>query len=133
MSLENNLDTKNINLLLNLMKNNNENKNNDNTLLKINSINNSPIKNVLPILSNDTENIYKILNCLELNQLVTRYREVNKNIDEEQILNLKREAILHIKQNIGDKNKYLADIFLKAIEIKNIIRCNYKKENINGL
>lgn len=122
----------NINLLLNYIKNNNENNQNNNNecLLKINSINSSAIKGLLPHITDNSENIYKILNYLEINQLITKYKETYKNIDKEKILDLKKEAIVYIKSNIDEKNKFMVDLFLKAMEMKDIINSNYERGNI---
>ncbi|WP_250278572.1 hypothetical protein [[Clostridium] colinum] len=129
MELENNIDFNNISYLLNIIKENKNKENSkENNLLKINSINN--IKSILPLLGEDNDNIYKILNYLEINQLLSKYKEAHKNIDKEQVLDLKKEAILHIKQNVNENNKYIADLFLKAMEMKSILNKNYRRGDI---
>lgn len=130
-SEKNDFNFNNISLLLNYIKNNNKQEDNEKgNLLNINSINSSSVKAVLPYITEDSDNIYKILNYLEINQLITKYREAYKNIDKEQIFDLKKEAMLHIKSNINDKNKFMVDLFLKAMEMKNIIKSNYQGGNV---
>nr|WP_317356719.1 hypothetical protein [uncultured Tyzzerella sp.] len=131
--MENNIDLKNVNLILSSLKNINKNEKKDNRLLKINSLNNNGIKNMLPFITEDNENICKMIDCLEINQLINKYKTTYKNIDKEQILDLKKEAISHIRKNLNDNNKYMADLVIKALEIKDIINKNYKRGENNGL
>ncbi len=113
-----NIDFNNLSLILNMLKNN-EQHIDENSIFKIKSNNN--IKTILPFIAKDDENIYKMLNCIEINNVISTYRETNKNIDNTKALQLKKEAILHIKKNVEDKNQYIADIFIKAMEIKEIL------------
>ena len=113
-----NIDFNNLSLILNMLKNN-EQHIDENSIFKIKS--NSNIKTILPFIAKDDENIYKMLNCIEINNVISTYRETNKNIDNTKALQLKKEAILHIKKNVEDKNQYIADIFIKAMEIKEIL------------
>ena len=127
MEQENSLDLDNLNLILSVLKNN-KNETKENNLLKINSNNN--LKNILPIISDNNENIYKIFNYIEINQFLNKYKETSKNIEKDKKLDLKKEALIHIKDNINEKNRYLVDIFLKAIEIKHIMQNNYNRGDI---
>ena len=113
-----NIDFNNLSLILNMLKNN-EQHIDENSIFKIKS--NSNIKTILPFIAKDDENIYKMLNCIEINNVISTYRETNKNVDNTKALQLKKEAILHIKKNVEDKNQYIADIFIKAMEIKEIL------------
>ena len=131
MKQENNIDLNNISLILDMLKNNKkeekkQDKNQDN-LLMINSTNSSYIKDMLPLITDDSENIYKMINCLEINQLITNYKKAYQSIEKEKVLDLKKEAILHIKNNLNQKNKYMVDLLVKVIEIKDIMNKNYKE------
>ncbi len=131
MKQENNIDFNNISLILDMLKNNKkeekkQDKNQDN-LLMINSTNSSYIKDMLPLITDDSENIYKMINCLEINQLITNYKKAYQSIEKEKVLDLKKEAILHIKNNLNQKNKYMVDLLVKVIEIKDIMNKNYKE------
>ncbi len=129
MSGDNNIDFNNIGIILNMLKNNKNNEEiKENNLLKINSTNN--LKSILPFVTEDNENMYKILNCIEINQIINKYKQAYKKVDKAQILDLKREAILHIKQNVNENNKHIVELFLKAMEIKHIINNNYKRGDI---
>ena len=129
MSDKNNIDLNKLAIILNMVKNNEKkNETNENNLLKINSTNN--LKSILPLVTENNENLNKILNYVEINQLINKYKEASKNIDNEQKLNLKKEVLVHIKDNINEKNKYLVDMFFKAIEIKHIMENNHKRGDI---
>ena len=70
---------------------------------------------------------------MEVNQLINSYKKTYESIDEDKILDLKKEAILYIKSNLNEKNKYMADLVVKVIEIKDIMSKNYKRSVDNGL
>ncbi|WP_317368700.1 hypothetical protein [uncultured Tyzzerella sp.] len=137
MKSENSIDFNNISLILNTLKNmkkqdEKEDKKEDNLLMK--SYNNTAyIKNILPLITDDNENIYRIISCLEINQLVTNYKKTYQTIDKEKVIDLKKEAFLYIKSNLNEKNKHMADLALKFIEIKEIMNKNYKRGVNNGL
>ena len=131
MKQENNIDFNNISLILDMLKNNKkeekkQDKNQDN-LLMINSTNSSYIKDMLPLITDNSENVYKMINCLEINQLITNHKKAYQSIEKEKVLDLKKEAILHIKNNLNQKNKYMVDLLVKVIEIKDIMNKNYKE------
>lgn len=126
----------NINIILNALKNNKQNnlqEEKKESLLKINSLSNSNIKNILPLITEDSENMYKMLSCLEINQLVNKYKATYQNIEKDKILDLKKEAVIHIRKNLNEDNKYMADLIIKVLEIKEIINRNYKRGVNNGL
>ena len=129
MKSENNIDFNNISLILNTLKNTQK----EDSLLMKNYKNTNYIKELLPLIVEDNENIYKIINYLEVNQLINSYKKTYESIDEYKILDLKKEAILYIKSNLNEKNKYMADLVVKVIEIKDIMSKNYKRSVDNGL
>lgn len=113
-----NIDFNNLNLILNMLTKKEENTD-ENAIFKIKSNNN--IKSILPFITKDDSNIQKVLDCIEINNIISTYKETNKNIDNSKALQLKKEAILYIKKNVENDNKYIADIFIKAMEIKEIL------------
>ena len=133
MKSENNIDFNNISLILNTLKNTQKEDKKEDSLLMNNYKNTNYIKELLPLIVEDNENIYKIINYLEVNQLINSYKKTYESIDEDKILDLKKEAILYIKSNLNEKNKYMADLVVKVIEIKDIMSKNYKRSVDNGL
>ncbi|MBS5794453.1 MAG: hypothetical protein KIC92_06790 [Clostridiales bacterium] len=133
MKSENNIDFNNISLILNTLKNTQKEDKKEDSLLMKNYKNTNYIKELLPLIVEDNENIYKIINYLEVNQLINSYKKTYESIDEDKILDLKKEAILYIKSNLNEKNKYMADLVVKVIEIKDIMSKNYKRSVDNGL
>lgn len=122
--MEDNFD--NIQTILNMLKENNEKNNEENKtqnqqrFLNINSTN--KIKTILPLLmTEDNDNINKMINCLQINQIVTEYKQAYNKIDKKNIIDLKKEAIFYIKENVNEDKKYMADLFLKIAEIKHIL------------
>ena len=133
MKSENNIDFNNISLILNTLKNTQKEDKKEDSLLMKNYKNTNYIKELLPLIVEDNENIYKIINYLEVNQLINSYKKTYESIDEDKILDLKKEAILYIKSNLNEKNKYMADLVVKVIEIKDIMSKNYKSGVDDGL
>lgn len=133
MKSENNIDFNNISLILNTLKNTQKEDKKEDSLLMKNYKNTNYIKELLPLIVEDNENIYKIINYLEVNQLINSYKKTYESIDEDKILDLKKEAILYIKSNLNEKNKYMADLVVKVIEIKDIMSKNYKRGVDDGL
>ena len=133
MKSENNIDFNNISLILNTLKNTQKEDKKEDSLLMKNYKNTNYIKELLPLIVEDNENIYKIINYLEVNQLINSYKKTYESIDEDKILDLKKEAILYIKSNLNEKNKYMADLVVKVIEIKDIMSKNYKRGVDGGL
>ncbi|MFR4986648.1 MAG: hypothetical protein ACLUCH_04575 [Lachnospirales bacterium] len=133
MKSENNIDFNNISLILNTLKNTQKEDKKEDSLLMKNYKNTNYIKELLPLIVEDNENIYKIINYLEVNQLINSYKKTYESIDEDKILDLKKEAILYIKSNLNEKNKYMADLVVKVIEIKDIMSKNYKRSVDDGL
>lgn len=122
--MEDNFD--NIQAILNMLKQNNtediqENKaQKEERFLNINST--SKIKTILPLLmTENNDNINKMINCLEINQILTEYKQAYNKIDKKNIIDLKKEAIFYIKENVNEDKKYMADLFLKIAEIKHIL------------
>lgn len=125
--MEDNFD--NIQTILNMLKENNTENKQDNKeqkeerFLNINSTN--KIKTILPLLmTENNENINKMINCLEINQILTEYKQAYNKIDKKNIIDLKKEAIFYIKENVNEDKKYMADLFLKIAEIKHILNNN---------
>lgn len=133
MKSENNIDFNNISLILNTLKNTQKEDKKEDSLLMKNYKNTNYIKELLPLIVEDNENIYKIINYLEVNQLINSYKKIYESIDEDKILDLKKETILYIKSNLNEKNKYMADLVVKVIEIKDIMSKNYKRGVDDGL
>lgn len=133
MKSENNIDFNNISLILNTLKNTQKEDKKEDSFLMKNYKNTNYIKELLPLIVEDNENIYKIINYLEVNQLINSYKKTYESIDEDKILDLKKEAILYIKSNLNEKNKYMADLVVKVIEIKDIMSKNYKRGVDDGL
>lgn len=126
----------NINLILNALKNNKQNniqEEKKGSLLKVNSLNSNNIKTILPLITEDSENMYKMLSCLEVNQLVNNYKATYQTIEKDKILDLKKEAVTYIRRNLNEDNKYMADLIIKVLEIKEIMNRNYKRGVNNGL
>ena len=81
--MEDNFD--NIQTILNMLKENNEKNNEENKtqnqqrFLNINSTN--KIKTILPLLmTEDNDNINKMINCLQINQIVTEYKHKTRKL-----------------------------------------------------
>lgn len=88
----------------------------------------NPIKTILPYIdAKNKDQIYQIINFMEINSLITDYKKTSQNTNSNDLLKLKVQTISQIKNNIGDKNRNLVDVLVKAIELNNTMS-NYKKE-----
>lgn len=124
-------NNENIKLMSNLIKNN-QNKNSY-KFLKTNTNQISTLKTLLPYFSNNDNNnnfLDKMINSLEINQFISDYQNSSKNIDTNQLSELKKETIFHIKSNLNQNTQYMADILLKFMEIKEIIKNEGEKNGI---
>lgn len=114
-------DIQNIKSLLDIMKTS-ETKNieDENKLLKLSSLNINKIKS-LPIIKID-ENMSNMLSYMAINELLNSYKQAKKFIKNGDASKLKKEAMLHIKSNMDDKNKYIVDVVIKALEMQSILK-----------
>lgn len=115
----------NLNLIFNMLKNVNKEENKE--LVKYDFKN---AKNILPFILENSENINKIINIIEAKQILYNYKMSYKDVDKDKILDLKKNTILNIKENLNYQSKYIVDLLIKFIEIKEIMN---KRRINNGL
>lgn len=94
---------------------------NNNSLLKIDNNINIAKMMVNLIDEENSQNLNDLFAVMEINNFMQNYREVCNSVENSSKLELKREAINYIKDNLSDESIKIIDVAVKIFEVKDML------------
>lgn len=94
---------------------------NNNSLLKIDNNINIAKMMVNLIDAENSQSLNDLFAVMEINNFMQNYREVCNSVENSSKLELKREAINYIKDNLSDESIKIIDVAVKIFEVKDML------------